>query len=79
MILAFPEASKVVLPNTAVPFLNVTEPVGVPPPDELTWALKVTDWPNFDGFSVEVMVTALGNFTACERVLLLVPQDPSPE
>jgi hypothetical protein len=41
--LAFPEAFKEPLPNVTPPFLNVTEPEGVPPADELTFALNVTD------------------------------------
>jgi hypothetical protein len=64
--LAFPEASKAVLPSIVPLFLNVTVPEGVPPPDELTLALKVTDWPNIDGFSADVIVTALGSLIASE-------------
>jgi hypothetical protein len=67
--LAFPEAFKEPLPNMTPPFLNVTEPEGVPPPDELTFALNVTDWPDVEGFTLDVIVTAVGNFTACERVV----------
>lgn len=46
---------RVLVPSVLVPLLNVTVPVGVPPPDEgVTVALKVTDWPKVDGFSDEV-------------------------
>jgi hypothetical protein len=45
------------------PFLNVTVPVGVPPL-EVTVAVKVTAWPDFDGLSDEVSeVELLALFT----------------
>jgi hypothetical protein len=77
--LALPDASSVLLPSLAPPSLNVTKPDGVPPPDELTLALKVTGWRNVEGFSVELSVTAVGSFTPCEIDILLVPQLESPE
>jgi hypothetical protein len=40
------------------PSVKVTEPVGVPP-DELTVAVKVTDWPKTDGFAEEVTTVAV--------------------
>ena len=79
MKLAFPDASSVTTLNLVPPSLNVTVPDGVPPPDELTLALKVTACPDVDGFSVEVIATVLGNFTDCERVPKLVAQLTSPE
>jgi hypothetical protein len=36
--------------------VKVTVPVGVGPPEEVTVAVKVTDWPNVDGFSDEVIL-----------------------
>jgi hypothetical protein len=41
--------------RTVDPSANVTDPDGVPP-FEVTVAVKVTDWPEFDGFGVEVTV-----------------------
>jgi hypothetical protein len=76
--LAFSEASRVTVPNFVPPFQNITDPDGVPPPDELTFALKVTAWPKFEGFSVDVIATAVGNFTPCVTDPLLVPQLTSP-
>jgi hypothetical protein len=38
------------------PSVNVTVPVGVPPSEAVTVAVKVTDWPNLDGFSDEVIL-----------------------
>jgi hypothetical protein len=77
--LAFPEASRVTIPNFVLPSLNVTEPDGIPPPDELTLTLKVTGWPDVEGFSVDAIVTLLGSFTPCPREVVLVPQFTSPE
>ncbi len=79
MKLAFPDASKVTVPNLVPPSLNVTDPDGVPPPDELTFAWNVTGWPEVDGFSVDVKVTALGSLTPCATDPLLVPQFTSLE
>src|ERR1700722_4080979 len=41
--------------RTVDPSAKVTEPDGVPLV-EVTVAVKVTDWPEFDGFGVEVTV-----------------------
>ena len=57
---AFPLLS-VPVPNTVVPFLNVTVPVGVPPPGATaaTVAVNATDWPNTDGLCEETTVVKL--------------------
>jgi hypothetical protein len=44
---------KLPLPSTVAPSLNVTDPVGVPPPP-VTVAVKVTAWPNVLGLSDEI-------------------------
>jgi hypothetical protein len=50
---------SVALPSVALPFLNVTVPVGVPLNSGATVAVKVTESPKVEGFSEEVNVTAL--------------------
>src|SRR6266581_917849 len=47
---AMPEESSVPVPRLVAPSRNVTVPVGMPT-GELTVAVKVTDWPNTDGFA----------------------------
>jgi hypothetical protein len=74
-IVAFPLASEAV-PTVAAPFLNVTDPVGVPLPGATvtTVIVKVTDLPSVDGFSEEVRVVELAALlTVCvsaEEVLV---------
>jgi hypothetical protein len=41
--------------RTVEPWVKVTEPEGVPPV-EVTVAVKVTDWPEFEGFSDDATV-----------------------
>jgi len=50
---ASPVPSSVSVPNVVTPSLNVTVPLGVPAPGALAVivAVKVTDSPNFDGFT----------------------------
>ena len=67
-------------PNVEDPSLNVTVPVGVPPPD-LTVAVNVTALPDFDGFredATELVVVAC--FTVCvstaEVLLAKLPLPP---
>jgi hypothetical protein len=57
---ALPEL-KLDVPSVATPSKNVTVPVGVPEPGAtaLTVAVKVTDWPNTEGFTDEVTVVEL--------------------
>ena len=74
---AWPEASKVLVPRFLVPSLNITLPVGTAVPGALatTVAVKVTVCPWVDGFKddvTEVVVPSL--FTVCvsaEDVLVL--------
>jgi hypothetical protein len=54
--------TSVGLPRTAVPFLKVTFPFGVPPAD-VTVALKVTDWPKVEGFRLDESAVAVGACT----------------
>jgi hypothetical protein len=53
-------ASVTALQSVVVPSLKVTVPVGVP---LATVAVKVTDWPEIDGFTLDasVVVVAVGN------------------
>jgi hypothetical protein len=39
--------------------MNVTVPVAVVPVGGCTVAVKVTSWPNVDGFALETTVTAV--------------------
>jgi hypothetical protein len=57
---ALPEL-KAAVARVAAPSRKVTVPVGVPAPGEtaLTVAVKVTAWPNTDGFTDEVTVVEL--------------------
>jgi hypothetical protein len=57
---ALPEL-KAAVASVAAPSRKVTVPVGVPAPGEtaLTVAVKVTAWPNTDGFTDEVTVVEL--------------------
>ena len=50
---ATPDPFRAPVPNVVVPSLKVTVPVGVPVPGKVTIdvAVKVTDWPNTDGFA----------------------------
>src|SRR5262249_48067281 len=52
---ALPVASRATVVRMVAPSLNVTVPVGIPPPVAVTVAVKVTDWPNTDGLTEEVM------------------------
>jgi hypothetical protein len=56
---------SVPVPSVVEPFLKVTVPVGVPPL-EVTVAVKVTDWPEVDGFREEVTeVEEVACLTVC--------------
>jgi hypothetical protein len=57
---ALPEL-KAAVARVEAPSRKVTVPVGVPAPGAtaLTVAVKVTDWPNTDGFTDEVTVVEL--------------------
>lgn len=60
------EPFKVPVPSTVVLSMKVTVPLGIPPAEGVTVAVKVTDWPNVEGFREEltaVVVAAL--FTVC--------------
>src|SRR5437588_790965 len=62
LVLKLAEApDSVPVPRVPAPSLKVTVPVGVPEPGELavTVAVKVTDWPNTEGFAEETIVVAV--------------------
>ena len=69
--LAVPPLS-VVVPRSVVPFRKLTFPVGVPPDDDETVAVKVTALPDTDGFTEEVNCVAVGAYT------ILVTKAPAP-
>ena len=59
---------RVPVPIGLPPSRKVTAPIGVPAPGAIaeTVAVKVTDWPNTDGFADEVTVVAVfALFTTC--------------
>src|ERR1043166_7754668 len=71
---------RLLVAREVAPSLKVTVPVGVPAPGEtaLTVAVKVTDWPNTEGFCDEATATALvALLTVCvkvaERFVLKLP------
>ena len=58
--------------------LNVTVPVGVPPLD-VTVAVKLTDWPNVDGFTEETRAVEVeACFTVCVRAGEVLPEKLPP-
>ena len=72
---ALPEL-KLAVPSVAAPSRKVTVPVGVPAPGvtALTVAVKVTDWPNTDGFTDEVtVVELLALLTVCVMAAEVLP------
>ena len=72
---------NVPVPSVVVPSLKVTVPVGLPLPGAtaLTVAVKVTDWPNAEGFAEEAsVVVVLALLTVCETVPLLGSKVESP-
>ena len=79
---AWPDAFKVLDPSVLLPSLKVTVPVGTAVPGALptTIAVKVTDWPLFDGLSEEVTVVVVASlFTVwikAEEVLVLSLESP---
>ena len=78
--LAAPDLS-VTVASTVVPFRNSILPVGVPADDE-TSAVKVTGFPDTEGFIDEtsvVVVVALTEVTTCDNVAVLVRKFVSPE
>jgi len=66
---ACPLALSVPVPSTVAPSLNVTVPVGETP---VTFAVNVTDCPNWLGFNDEVSVTAVCAFPTVRVAVLLV-------
>jgi len=58
---ACPEPSSAPVPTVAAPSLKVTVPLRVPAPGAVavTIAVKVTDWPDVDGFTEELSVAVV--------------------
>ena len=57
------------LPRDLEPSLKVTVPVGVPPALELTFAVKLTVCPKFDGLGEELKLVVVGLiWTTCVTV-----------
>src|SRR5262249_37320378 len=79
---ATPLPSRVPVPRTLAPSLNVTVPVGVPAPGAtaVTVAVNVTAWPNTEGAAVDVsVVAALALLRVGEVAAGLLPLNlPSP-
>ena len=79
---ACPDAFKVPEPSDLFPSLKVTVPVGTAVPGALatTVAVKVTDWPLFDGLSEDVTVVVVPSlFTVwvkLDEVLVLNLESP---
>ena len=67
---------SVPVPSVLAPSLKLTVPVGFPAPGATaaTVAVKVTDWPNAEGFADEttVVVVAAG-LTACDSAAEVLP------
>lgn len=64
------------VPKVVAPSLNVTVPVGVPLPGDVTEivAVKVTDWPITEGFTDDESETAVSAlFTVCGKAELVLP------
>jgi hypothetical protein len=66
---ALPPADKLLFARAFVPpSTNVTVPVGVPPADGCTVAVKVMDWPKASGLRLEATVVAVAaRLTVCVR------------
>jgi hypothetical protein len=72
---ACPPLSEIV-PRTLEPSaVNVTVPVGVPPPVEVTVAVKVTDWPNVDGFSDDTNELVVALRASLDYSLILLAKE----
>ena len=67
-VVAPPLVASVPVPSVALPSLNVTVPVGVPEVLEATVAVKVTLWPEEDGFAEEARPVVEVALTTCVTV-----------
>ena len=70
---AWAEPFRVSVPNVVEPSLNVTVPVGAPELDEVTLAVKVTDWPKTAGLAEEVTAVDEAAGLAVRTMLWPVP------
>ena len=67
---------SVAVPSVVAPSKNVTVPVGVPAPGAaaLTVAMNTTEWPNTEGFTVDVTVVETDAlFTVCVMAAEVLP------
>ena len=72
---ATPELLRVATPICVLPCTKVTVPVAMGPEAEVTFAVKVTDLPNVEGFGeVVTMVVVLSWFTVCVPVAEVLPK-----
>ena len=82
MKVAVPPPPNVTEPSVSVPSVKVIVPVGVPEPGgfTVTFAVKVTGWPQTEGLLLEPMVVVVGTWlpTACRTLPALVRKFPSP-
>ena len=60
--LAVAERFNVAVPSVDPPSKKVTVPVGVPGSGDETFAVRVTDWPNTEGFGPESNDVVVGDF-----------------
>jgi hypothetical protein len=74
MSVATPFLVKGALPSEAFPFLKATLPTGTAPEADVTVAVKVTGWPETDGFTLDATVTLVAAFTT---VCVTVPSLPA--
>ena len=62
---ATPEEFKGEVPRFTEPFLNATEPVGVPETEAVTAAVNVTELPAVAGSALAVKVVVVFSCTVC--------------
>ena len=79
LIVAMPELLRVPVPNELEPRTKLTVPAGIAPETEVTFAVKVTDFPTDEGFADDdrVVLVAAGpmvwfRFTELPAKLALV-------
>jgi hypothetical protein len=70
--LALPLVSATVA-STTVPSLKVAEPVGVPPVDDFTVAVKVTRLPCFEGLGEEARLVELAALLTTKCTIVELP------
>lgn len=72
---ATPEPLSAPVPSCTLPFLNRTDPTGTTPLDEVTVAVKVTDWPPEEGFmELAKAVVVVAASTTCVTAVEVLPR-----